>query len=120
MDFENKKVDNNAVTSNKIPWSHIIMVCFILGMSIWLVVLLLVGSIKEDDLIIFDLLIRVAGILLGLISLKAFSIKTQFNIYSDCTWPAWSWPEIVFGLITGVVFMLRGITFFIMIADIIR
>lgn len=118
MDFENKKIDNNDVVSKKISWSHIAVVCFILGMCILLVVLLLVGSIKEDDLVIFDLLIRAAGILLSAISLSAFFIKIEFNIYS--TWPAWSWPEIVFGLIAGAIFMLRGITFFIMIADIIR
>lgn len=118
MTFEDKKVDNAETASKKIPWSHIIIVCYILGMCILLLVLLLVGSIKEDDLIIFDLLIRAAGILLGAISLSAFLIKTEFNIYS--TWPAWSWPEIVLGLITGIIFMLRGVTFFIMIADAIR
>lgn len=118
MDFENKKVDNNEVTSKKVPWSHIAVVCFILGMCILLVVLLLSGSMKENDFIIIDFLIRIAGMLLGLISLYAFLIKIEFNIYS--TWPAWSWPEIVFGLIAGAVFMLRGVTFFVMIADIIR
>lgn len=118
MDFENKKVDNNEVTSKKVPWSHIAVVCFILGMCIWLLVLLLLGSMKENDFIIIDLSIRAAGILLNAISLNAFLIKIEFNIYS--TWPAWSWPEIVFGLIAGAVFMLRGVTFFVMIADIIR
>jgi hypothetical protein len=120
MIFEDKKVDNNDVTPKKASWSHIITVCFILGMCILLVVLLLSGSMKENDFIIIDFLIRIAGMLLGLISLHAFSVKTEFNIYSHCTWPAWSWPEIVFGLIAGAVFMLRGVTFFIMIADAIR
>ena len=83
-----------------------------------LVVLLLSGSMKENDFIIIDFLIRVAGILLGAISLRAFSIKIEFDIYS--TWPALSWPEIVLGFIACVIFMLRGITFFIMIADAIR
>ena len=124
MDFENKKIDNNDVVSKKISWSHIAVVCFILGMCILLVVLLLSGSMKENDfiiidfIIIIDFLIRIVGMLLGLISLNAFLIKIEFNIYS--TWPAWSWPEIVFGLIAGAVFMLRGVTFFVMIADIIR
>ena len=118
MIFEDKKVDNNDFVSKKMPWSHIAVVCFILGMCIWLLVLLLVGNVKEDDLIIIDLLIRAAGILLSSISLSAFLIKIQFNIYS--TWPSWSWPEIVLGLITGIIFILRGITFFIMITDIIR
>lgn len=118
MNFEDKKVDNNEVTPKKASWSHIITVCFILGMCILLVVLLLSGSMKENDFIIIDLSIRAAGILLNAISLNAFLIKIEFNIYS--TWPAWSWPEIVFGLIAGAVFMLRGVTFFVMIADIIR
>lgn len=118
MTFEDKKIDNNDVVSKKISWSHIAVVCFILGMCILLVVLLLSGSMKENDFIIIDLLIRAAGILLGAISLSAFLIKTEFNIYS--TWPAWSWPEIVLGLITGIIFMLRGVTFFVIIADIIR
>lgn len=118
MQFEDKKIDNNEITSKKISLSHIITVCFILGMCIWLVVLLLSGSMKEIDFIVIDLSIRAAGILLGAISLRAFSIKIEFDIYS--TWPAWSWPEIVFGLITGIVFILRGVTFFIMIANIIR
>lgn len=118
MTFEDKKIDNNDVVSKKISWSHIAVVCFILGMCILLVVLLLSGSMKENDFIIIDFLIRIAGMLLGLISLHAFLIKIEFNIYS--TWPAWSWPEIVFGLIAGAVFMLRGVTFFVMIADIIR
>ena len=87
-------------------------------MSIWLLVLLLLGSMNENDFIIIDVSIRVAGILLGAISLRAFSIKVQFDIYS--TWPAWSWPEIVLGLITCFIFMLRGITFFVMMADAIR
>lgn len=122
MTFEDKKIDNNDVVSKKISWSHIAVVCFILGMCIFLVVLLLSGSMKENDfiIIVIDFLIRIAGMLLGLILLHAFSVKTEFNIYSHCTWPAWSWPEIVFGLIAGAVFMLRGITFFVMIADIIR
>ena len=98
--------------------SHIAVVCFILGMCIWLLVLLLSGSMKENDFIIIDLSIRAAGILLGAISLIAFSIKIQFNIYS--MWPALSWPEIVLGFIACAIFMLRGITSFIMIADIIR
>lgn len=118
MNFEDKKVDNNEVVSKKVLWSHIITVCFILGMCILLVVLLLSGSMKENDFIIIDLSIRAAGILLNAISLNAFLIKIEFNIYS--TWPALSWPEIVFGLIAGAVFMLRGVTFFVMIADIIR
>ena len=118
MTFEDKKIDNNDVVSKKISWSHIAVVCFILGMCILLVVLLLLGSMKENDFIIIDFLIRIAGMLLGLISLNAFLIKIEFNIYS--TWPAWSWSEIVFGLIAGAVFMLRGVTFFVMIADIIR
>ena len=117
MIFEDKKIDNNDVVSKKISWSHIAVVCFILGMCILLVVLLLSGSMKENFIII-DFLIRIAGMLLGLISLNAFLIKIEFNIYS--IWPAWSWPEIVFGLIAGAVFMLRGVTFFVMIADIIR
>lgn len=87
-------------------------------MCIWLVVLLLSGSMKENDFIIIDLFIRAAGILLGAISLYAFLIKIEFNIYN--TWPAWSWPEIVLGLITSIIFILRGVTFFIMISDIIR
>ena len=118
MIFEDKKVDNTETVFKKVSWLHIAVVCFILGMSIWLLVLLLLGSMNEDDCVIIDLLIRVAGILLGLISLYAFLVKIEFNIYS--TWPAWSWPEIVFGLIAGAVFMLRGVTFFVMIADIIR
>lgn len=117
MWFEDKKIDNNEVTPKKVSWSHIITVCFILGLCISLIILLSVGDVKEDDLIYIDLLIRVAGILLGFISLSAFSIKIQFNIYSTCS--AWSWPEIVLGLITGIIFILRGVTFFIMIADII-
>lgn len=120
MNFEDKRIDNNEVTHKKASWSHVAVVCFILGMCIWLVVLLLLGSMNEDDCVITDLLIRVAGLLLGLISLHAFLFKTEFNIYSHCTWPAWSWPEIVLGLITGIIFMLRGITFFVMIADIIK
>lgn len=118
MDFENKKVDNNEVVSKKASLSHIAVICFILGMCIWVLVLLLLGSMKENDFIIIDVCIRAAGILLGAISLSAFSIKIQVNIYS--MWPALSWPEIVFGLIAGAVFMLRGVTFFVMIADIIR
>lgn len=120
MQFEDKKIDNNEVTSKKVSWSHIITVCFILGMCIWLLVLLFSGNVKENDLIYIDLLIRTAGILLSLISLKAFLIRIQFDIYPYSTWPAWSWPEIVIGLITGIIFILRGVTFFIMIADIIR
>ena len=120
MTFEDKKIDNNDVVSKKISWSHIVVVCFILGMCIWLLVLLLLGSMKENDFIIIDLLIRVAGMLLSLILLRAFLVKTQFDIYSNCTWPAWSWPEIVFGLIAGTVFILRGVTVFIMITDAIR
>jgi hypothetical protein len=111
MQFEYKKIDNNEVTSKKVSWSHIITVCFILGMCIWLLVLLLSGNVKENDLIYIDLLIRAAGILLSLISLYAFSVKTEFNIYPYSTWPAWSWPEIVLGLITGIIFILRGVTF---------
>ena len=119
MNFEDKKMDNNEVTSKEAPWSHIAVVCCILGMCICVLVLLLLGSMKENDfIIIIDVSIRVAGILLGAISLRAFSIKVQFNIYS--TWPSWSWPEIVLGLITCFIFMLRGITFFVMMADIIR
>lgn len=118
MQFEDKKIDNNKVTPKKASWSHIITVCFILGMCIGLFVLLLLGYVKENDFIIIDLSIRVAGILLGVISLYAFLIKIEFNIYSTCS--AWSWPEIVLGLITGIIFILRGVTFFIMIADIIR
>ena len=117
MQFEDEKIDNNEVTPNKVSWSHIITVCFIFGMCIWLLVSLLSGNVKENDHIYIDLLIRATGILLGFISLSAFSIKIQFNIYS--TWPAWSWPEIMLGLITGIIFILRGVTFFIMIADII-
>lgn len=118
MQFEDKKIYNNKVTPKKSSWSHIITVCFILGMCIWLVVLLLSGSMKENDFIIIDLSIHAAGILLCVISLHIFLIKIEFNIYS--TWPAWSWPEIVLGLIVGIIFMFRGITFFTMIADIIR
>lgn len=118
MTFEDQKVENNEVTSKKVPWSHIAVVCCILGMCICVLVLSLLGSMKENDFIIIDVSIRVAGILLGAISLRAFSIKIQFNIYS--MWPALSWPEIVLGFIVCAIFMLRGITFFIMIADAIR
>ena len=73
-------------------------------MCIWLLVLLFSGNVKENDLIYIDLSIRAAGILLGAISLYAFLIKIEFNIYS--IWSAWSWPEIVLGLITGIIFIL--------------
>jgi len=75
MNFEDKKVDNNDVISKKVSWLHIAVVCFILGMCILLVILLLLGSMKENDFIIIDFLIRIAGMLLGLISLHAFSVK---------------------------------------------
>lgn len=117
MTFEDKKIDNNDVVSKKISWSHIAVVCFILGMCILLVVLLLSGSMKENDFIIIDFLIRIVGMLLGMISLRAFLIKMQFDIYHHCTW---SWPETVLGLITGIIFMLQGINIFIMIISIIR
>ena len=120
MNFEYKKVDNNEVIPKKVSWLHVAVVCFMLGMCIWLLVLLLLGNVKEDALICIDLLIRVAGMLLGLISLSAYLIKLQFNIYSRCTWLSLSWPEIVLGFIVSAVFIFRGITFFIMIANIIR
>lgn len=117
MDFEDKKVDNNAVTFKKISWLHTAVICFILFLCIWLLILLLRGDVKEVDCVRFDLLIRTAGILLGVMSSQAFLVKSQLDIYHDTTW---SWFEIALGLIASIIFMLRGITFFIMIVSIIR